>query len=268
MKQGPDISPSYHHFAIRGRSYDIETFWYVPVDGEDCPSGANVLPPVPRARVRASVTKVEGIRSHFFYVAVDETTLWMRKLSCHCEVCLRGEFKKCPHDDECGPWHVVKLIKTAASAPVTLRSAKATLDSKRRNLAKSAVVNQLIALESADDEQGFNWWLAVVSGTAFQHKGKACTTSAGVELVKDGWYLSVKYYERTPPTSTDSFVLDQKSEMVIDAEGVIFTGSCLALEPARAMRSRGAAGPASLMKMVNAATVALEIEASLRELSL
>jgi hypothetical protein len=56
--------------------------------------------------------------------------------------------------------------------------------------------------------------------------------------------------------------------MVIDAEGVIFTGSCLALEPARAMRSRGAAGPASLMKMVNAATVALEIEASLRELSL
>lgn len=192
----------------------------------------------------------------------------MRKLSCHCEVCLRGEFKKCPHDDECGPWHVVKLIKTAASAPVTLRSAKATLDSKRRNLAKSAVVNQLIALESADDEQGFNWWLAVVSGTAFQHKGKACTTSAGVKLVKDGWYLSVKYYERIPPTSTDSFVLDQKSEMVIDAEGVIFTGSCLALEPARAMRSRGAAGPASLMKMVNAATVALEIEASLRELSL
>ena len=192
----------------------------------------------------------------------------MRKLSCHCEVCLRGEFKKCPHDDECGPWHVVKLIKTAASAPVTLRSAKATLDSKRRNLAKSAVVNQLIALESADDEQGFNWWLAVVSGTAFQHKGKACTTSAGVKLVKDGWYLSVKNYERTPPASTDSFVLDQKSEMVIDAEGVIFTGSCLALEPARAMRSRGAAGPASLMKMVNAATVALEIEASLRELSL
>ena len=84
----------------------------------------------------------------------------------------------------------------------------------------------------------------------------------------DGISQSSIYYERTPPPSTDSFVLDQKSEMVIDAEGVIFTGSCLALEPARAMRSRGAAGPASLMKMVNAATVALEIEASLRELSL
>ena len=84
----------------------------------------------------------------------------------------------------------------------------------------------------------------------------------------DGISQSSIYYERTPPTSTDSFVLDQKSEMVIDAEGVIFTGSCLAPEPARAMRSRGAAGPASLMKMVNAATVALEIEASLRELSL
>jgi hypothetical protein len=86
----------------------------------------------------------------------------------------------------------------------------------------------------------------------------------------DGISQSSIYYERTPPTSTDSFVLDQKSEMVIDAEGVIFTGSCLALEPARAMRSRRAAGPVSLMnsKMVNAATVALEIEASLRELSL
>jgi hypothetical protein len=59
-------------------------------------------------------------------------------------------------------------------------------------------MNQLITLESADDEQGFNWWLAVVSGTAFQHKGKACTTSAGVKLVKDGWYLSSKYYDRTP----------------------------------------------------------------------
>lgn len=126
----------------------------------------------------------------------------LTKPHCGCASCLvilRGEFKKCPHDDECGPWHVVKLIKTAASAPVTLRSAKATLDSKRRNLAKSAVVNQLIALESADDEQGFNWWLAVVSGTAFQHKGKACTTSAGVKLVKDGWYLSVKYILRKNP---------------------------------------------------------------------
>ena len=74
--------------------------------------------------------------------------------------------------------------------------------------------------------------------------------------------------KETPPTSRGSFVLDQKSEVVIDVEGVIFTESCLALEPARARRSRGAAGPGSLMKMVNAAAVGLEIEASLRELSL
>ena len=81
--------------------------------------------------------------------------------------------------------------------------------------------------------------------------------------VGQGWMVSLSQVLRqNPPTSTDSFVLDQKSKMVI------FTGSCLALEPARAMRSRRAAGPASLMKMVNAATVALEIEASLRELSL
>ena len=47
-----------------------------------------------------------------------------------------------------------------------------------------------MALESANDEHGFCWWLAVVSGVA-----KASTTKAGVNLVNDGWYLTVKYYE-------------------------------------------------------------------------
>ena len=105
-------------------------------------------------------------------------------------------------------------------------------------------------------------------GHCFSAQGQGLHDQCGCQ-VGQGWMVSLKQVLRqNTPTSTDSFVLDQKSEMVIDAEGVIFTGSCLALEPARAMRSRGAAGPASLMKMVNAATVALEIEASLRELSL
>jgi hypothetical protein len=120
------------------------TFWYVPTSGEDCVPGPNVLPPVPRARSRPSVSPVEGIRTHFFFVFVDATTLWMRKLSCHCEQCRLGEFKTCTHDSECGAWQVVKLFKTAASAPVTTRSLKTSLDAKRRDLARGTVVNQLI----------------------------------------------------------------------------------------------------------------------------
>ena len=57
-----------------------------------------------------------------------------------------------------------------------------------------------------------------------EHSGKPSTTKAGVNLVNDGWYLTVKYYERTPPLAIDTFVLDESSDMIIDAEGVIFTG--------------------------------------------
>jgi len=109
----------------------------------------------------------------------------------------------------------------------------------------------------------------VVSGVAFQHAGKPSTTKAGVNLVNDGWYLTVKYYERTPPLAIDTFVLDESSDMIIDAEGVIFTGPSLALEPARpqrASRSRSAATP-FLMRLMSAETAIPEIEASLKNLS-
>ena len=164
----------------------------------------------------------------------------------------------------------MKVLKTVASCPVTLRSAKSNLDAKRRALARAAAKGDLLALESADDEHGFCWWLAVVSGVAFQHAGKPSTTKAGVNLVNDGWYLTVKYYERTPPLAIDTFVLDESSDMIIDAEGVIFTGPSLALEPARpqrASRSRSAATP-SLMRLMSAETAIPEIEASLKNLSL
>ena len=110
----------------------------------------------------------------------------------------------------------------------------------------------------------------MVSGVAFQHAGKPSTTKAGVNLVNDGWYLTVKYYERTPPLAIDTFVLDESSDMILDAEGVIFTGPSLALEPARpqrASRSRSAATP-SLMRLMSAETAIPEFEASLKNLSL
>jgi hypothetical protein len=113
-------------------------------------------------------------------------------------------------------------------------------------------------------------WLAVVTRAPFQHKGKTQTTAAGVKLIEKGWYLAVQYYERTPPSSVDTFQLSAL-EMVIDAEGVIFASPSL-LEPARPQRvlraARGERSVQALMKLVAAADVIANIEASLKSLSL
>lgn len=130
------------------------------------------------------------------------------------------------------------------------------------------------ALESADDEHGFSWWLAVVSRAPFQHSGRTATTAAGVQLINKGWYLTVKYYERTPPTALDTFILTA-DEMIIDAEGVIFTEESLRLDiaasaPLRALRPRAAraAASASLMRLASSESVIGQIEAHLKALSL
>ena len=137
-----------------------------------------------------------------------------------------------------------------------------------------SIVTDVLALESADDELGFSWWLAVVTRAPFQHQGKAQTTEAGEKLVNNGWYLGVQFYERTPPSSDDTFQLSAQ-EMLIDAEGVIFSSSSLLLEPVRPERvlrarpGRSVAGSSSaLVKLVAAVDIIAEIEASLKALSL
>ena len=47
------------------------TFWYAPSKEEACTAGPNVLPPVPRLRARCLVTRIDGIRTHFFFVFID-----------------------------------------------------------------------------------------------------------------------------------------------------------------------------------------------------
>jgi hypothetical protein len=131
--------------VLQERGANWVTFWYVPVAGEPCLPGPNVLFPVPRERSQSCVTPVEGIRANFFFVMVDANTMWMCELSYHCDICQTGDFKACPHDDECGTWKVVKLLKTVASCPVTLRSAKSNLDAKRRALARAAAKGDLLA---------------------------------------------------------------------------------------------------------------------------
>jgi len=138
-------------------------FFYVPSPGEPCEPGENVLSPIKRpSGHREIVTPIEGIRSHFFFAMIDANTLWMRQLSCHCDKCMRAEYKAC----EAREWKVVKIIKTAGARgnAGTLRSAKSALDAKRRALASSAVVDQLIAVESANDAE------ASAGGCVWSHR--------------------------------------------------------------------------------------------------
>ena len=99
-------------------------------------------------------------------------------------------------------------------------------------------------------------------------------TQSGVQLINKGWYLTVKYYERTPPTALATFTL-AADEMIIDAEGVIFTEESLRLDiaasaPRRALRPRAAraAASASLMCLASSESVMGQIEAHLKALSL
>ena len=216
-------------------------FFYVPSPNEPCEPGPGILSHIsrPTEASREIVTPIEGIRSHFFFVMIDESTIWMRHLSCHCERCLRGEYKLCDNEDA-GEWKEMKVIKKAAGTPASLRSVKSALDAKRRELAKRAVVDQLIAVESEDDHEGFTWWLCVVTKAAYKHDGKASVTADGVKLKTNGWYMEVMYYERSPATSETTFRLDRNSNMIIDVEGVVYVEP-MQLTPVRPHRSRARA---------------------------
>ena len=89
----------------------------------------------------------------------------------------------------------------------------------RVNLAKAAQPGECIAMESADDEEGFRWWLAKAEGPAVQYTGRKKTEN-GVTFVDGGYYISLRYYERFPPSSPDTFKLSAKV-WTENAEGLI-----------------------------------------------
>jgi hypothetical protein len=115
-------------------------------------------------------------------------------------------------------------------------------------------------------------FIGYVTRAPFQHQGKAQTAEAGEKLVNNGWYLGVRFYERTPPYSDDTYQLSAQ-EMLIDAEGVIFSSSSLLLEPVRperVLRARPghsvAGSSTALVKLVAAVDMIADIEASLKAL--
>ena len=65
----------------------------------------------------------------------------------------------------------------------------------------------MIALESADDSEGFSFWLALAEGPAFVYTGQKKFEN-GRSFVPGGYYITVRYYERFPPSSPSSFQLN------------------------------------------------------------
>jgi hypothetical protein len=90
----------------------------------------------------------------------------------------------------------------------------------RRKLAQSARVGDKIALQSAGDPLQ-KWWMAEVAEICYQHKGLDKTVD-GFKFAKDGWYLKVYHYDRSPLTHPSKFKRDPAlASRTIDAEGVI-----------------------------------------------
>ena len=70
------------------------------------------------------------------------------------------------------------MQSTAAVAGAKTRGQRQTVSEQRWKLAKGLVEGQVFALESADDAEGFSFWLAVAQGASF--------TYSGVKKTEDG----------------------------------------------------------------------------------
>jgi hypothetical protein len=118
-----------------------------------------------------------------------------------------------------GDWKYVTMTKVAASVGASTRSQRSEMSSQRRTLAQGISPAEIIAMESADDPEGFSFWLARAEGPAFQYDGpRVC--EAGRLLIPGGWYIKVCYYDRFPPTSVSTFKLNPET-YIENVEGVI-----------------------------------------------
>ena len=86
------------------------------------------------------------------------------------------------------------MQSTAAVAGAKTRGQRQTVSEQRRKLAKGLVEGQVFALESADDAEGFSFWLAVAQGASFTYSGDK-KTEDGVVFTRGGQYINLRYYE-------------------------------------------------------------------------
>ena len=91
----------------------------------------------------------------------------------------------------------------------------------------------MIAMESADDAQGFSFWLARAKGPAYKHTGER-EEKDGRTLIPNTWHIDVCYYERFPLNSPSTFKFAEKM-YTENAEGVIARN--IAVQRVQARRS-------------------------------
>ena len=194
-------------------------YHYVLSPGEPAmPDMRNVWPAVLRPASRPNVTSVGGIRSSFVFRPCDDDVLAVRELSDRCEHCLAGRWDQCENDDT-GSWRYIPMQLKAATAATKTRSQRTAISMERVRLARAVASDEVIALESADDSEGFSFWLALAEGPAFVYTGQKKFEN-GRSFVPGGYYITVRYYERFPPSSPSSFQLND-TKWTENAEGII-----------------------------------------------
>ena len=94
---------------IRGRlKLGAFFFYYLPSYGEEKQpgwvSGPDVLTSISRPNSKPQVTKIPQIRAHFCFDFVANNILRMRRLSCHCDSCLKRDWTACSERQK-NPWN-------------------------------------------------------------------------------------------------------------------------------------------------------------------
>ena len=178
----------------------------------------NVWPPISRPPARPIVTSISGIRSSFCFRVVGTDVMAVRELSCRCAHCLGHRWTSCTSTDA-GKWKLITMKLTAPSAGIKTRGQRALVSAQRCALAQECDVGEIMAMESADDQEGFSFWLARVEKKAYKHQGPK-TVQDGRTLIPNTWYIGLRYYDRFPTTSSSTFKLGQETHDE-NAEGVI-----------------------------------------------
>jgi len=216
-------------------------YHYVLLPGEPPLDGhANVWPCIVRPSVNPNTTRIPGIRDTFCFRTAEGNVMAVRELSCRCICCLQYRWKDCKNEDA-GEWRYVAMSSTPAAAGLSTRGQRAEISKQRRDMAKSVLSGEVISLESADDPEGFTFWLARAEGPAQKYTGPAKMEN-GRKYVPNTWYIRVRYYNRFPVTSHTTFKLSSE-ELLENAEGVTARKvKCTVPQPAR-RSARGSGRP-------------------------
>ena len=207
--------------------------FHILVSGEPgLPGRKNVWSAITRPSVRPTVTALPGIRSFFCFRVAGPDVLAYRELSCRCRCCIEHRWTDCKSEDA-GAWKRVVMSNTPANASTRTRGARQNQRAETRHCA-SCKADEMIAMESADDAQGFSFWLARAKGPAYKHTGER-EEKDGRTLIPNTWYIDVCYYERFPLNFPSTFKFAEK--MYTERGGCDCTQHCRAESAGSTKRS-------------------------------